>query len=114
MTPRKESLEQRAVRGDYDLIVPLDYLLMEAIPVEGTTLSGLYEIGETVNSLRKKFPDLSPGNLGSRLKLLEKQGLTRQVRMLGTGTSTNRAWQHTKTAQALIDKWKGNNGHGAS
>ncbi len=103
MTRKVTPLQARAARGDFDLVLPLDLLLLEKLPVEGTTMGGVYEIGSTVREIHKTIP-VSVGSIAARLRSMEVQGLTRKVRMVGNNGTT--AWQHTKLGKKLLDERK--------
>lgn len=116
MTKAKEPyqrLEAKAARGIYSLVDPFDYLLLAILPEEGTLMGGFYPIGETMTSLRRRFPGLSSGTLSSHLMSLKRQGLTimaggedvskKSVKALG--------WQRTEKGKQIFDEWPGKEKH---
>lgn len=104
MTPKKPA------EGEYELVVPLDYKLLEELPVEGTMLADLYEIGSTVKEIQKKYPALHSGSIARRLSTMMRYGLTRKVRIIGrAGNSGTFAWQRTHKADKLLSTWKKEN-----
>lgn len=112
MSKPYERRRELAAQGIYDLILPLDYKILEQLPEEGTMVADLYPLGETIQNLKKKFPEM-PGDqvFSARIRSMEAQGLTLKVRAVGNSGagSRNNAWQRTKTASALLAKWKAGN-----
>lgn len=112
MTPKGEGLAERAAKGNYTLIAPLDYLIMEALPEEGTLFAGLYPLGETVRNLGVKLPktpdkkNLPSSMIQTRLRLLSLQGLASKAQR-NLGTSGAAVWQRTKTGTEVLKAWKG-------
>lgn len=101
---RYERLGDRAARGEYELVEPLDYLLLGELPEAGTMLAGLYQIGSTVAELEKKFP-LTSSQIHARIRSLHVQGLVVKVKTFGTGAG-KWSWQRSEEGSALVDKWK--------
>lgn len=96
-------LGEKAARGEYELIEPLDYLLLSELPEIGTTLAGLYQIGSTVAELEKKFP-LTSSQIHARIRSLHVQGLVTKVKQMGSAGKW--AWQRSEAGTAVVDKWK--------
>ena len=116
-SPRKKEsykkVSARAVEGDLSQLVdPLDFLLLEELPDEGTTVGGLYQVGESVQSLAKKFTqrsgvDLTTTLIASRMVSLKYHGLSRGVKMLGRNRGGN-AWQRTVFGKEVAEEWRRN------
>lgn len=86
-------------------MVPLDYLIIDALHDEGELLGGYYPVGDTVAQLRKKhFSELTSDQLSARLRALMTQGIV--VRVKGVGTSGNYLWQRTTTGKELLQQWQ--------
>jgi DNA-binding HxlR family transcriptional regulator len=87
------------------MIEPLDYITLDLLPDEGTNV-GLYQIGETVNQLRKKLgeKEISTGSLAARLRMMMIAGYVRKVRMVGT--SGTQAWQKTVKGKEVLAAWQ--------
>lgn len=113
-------LRERSARGDYELIEPLDYLLMEKLPEVGEMFAGLYPMGETVQNLSKKFPTpnglLDTTTITNRMRALDAQGLTSHTRS-AISSNGSKIWQRTAKGTDLVRKWKTKekkNGNGES
>lgn len=99
-------LEDRAKEGKFDLVLPLDQMLVEKLPDEGETFAGMYPMGERVVSLRKQhFPKLSADAISARLRSLEAQGLVVSTKSVGTGG--NKVWQRTELGKLVLLAGKG-------
>lgn len=104
----EERTREAAARGEYDLVEPLDYLILELMEPEGSMVSGLYPLGTTVISMNKKLKLSSPV-ISSRVRILHLMGLTKKVHSLGSGTG-KKAWQRTPEADRLLKEWRESNG----
>lgn len=108
--PYYDRLAEEASRGEYTLLDPLDYLILEKLIDEGETFAGLYPLGDVVNTVTKKFVlpkgmELKTSTVGVRLRTLAAQGLT--VSHTGVPGSNGQAiWQRTKTGKKLYREWK--------
>lgn len=98
----------RAQNGDFELIDPLDYMLLDKLEANGTMLGGLYPLGTTVTSLKGKFPMLDSNQISSRLRIMNAMGLLAKVQMVG-GAGRG-AWQRSAIGDAELDKWKEQHG----
>lgn len=108
MTPKVgDLLSARAARGEFDLIVPLDYKILGELQDEGTMLAGLYEIGTTVKEVSKKYPQITRGTVSGRLRSMLMQGLTKKVKLVGT-KSSGASWQRTELGKKMWEEWKKN------
>lgn len=102
-----ETLAAKVARGEYDLIDPLDYVIIDKIPDAGTTMGGLYPLGSTIKSLLPHFQGMDTNNLSARFRSLSVQGLVVKVKLAGTmDTRGAYAWQRTPKAVELLNKWK--------
>lgn len=113
---RNESFEKLNARGEYELVEPIDTLVMEMIPEEGTLFGNLYPLGETAKSLAKKLSTkeavLTATMVSQRLRALNIQGLVVKKKSIGSGGGSL-VWQRTKAATELITGGKGTaNGNG--
>lgn len=110
-----ERLGDRAARGEYQLAVPMDYMLLSFLPVEGTLFAGLYPLGETVPNLMKKFtPEqqkvLTTKEVAARLRVLHIQKLCLPV-YSGNAVRGKLVWQRTSKATELVDEWEKGTNH---
>lgn len=107
MSPTKERyerIEDKAKRGEYTLVEPLDYVLLGELPDEGELVMGLYPLAKSVDQLRKeKFSMLSPGSMGGQLRSLMLQGLVVSVKTRGPASH---AYQRTEAGKKLHREWK--------
>ena len=103
-----KSAAQRVAEGKLELVDPLDYLILEALPDEGTMLGGFIPLGETVRSLKtttfKALPRAAD-TLGGRLRAMEVYGMTKSVVMPGE----SRGWQKTKLGKKTLAAWRAKN-----
>lgn len=109
-TDTYERLSDRAKRGEYQLAVPIDYILMSFLPEEGTLFAGLYPMGESVVNIRKKFsPEqqkvLATKDISARLRVLHSQDLALPV-YSGSSTRGKLVWQRSLKATELVNEWK--------
>jgi hypothetical protein len=116
-----EKLSDRAKRGEYELVEPLDYRLLEKLPPEGTTAFNLYPIGTTVKELSKDFKQIPQTQISARIRSMHVQGLAKKVRMLGAELGEQRkgrasagsAWQLTESGAKLLANWKEKSSNGS-
>lgn len=95
-----------AKAGDFSwLVEPLDYLLMDQLPDEGTNVGGMYQLGATVNKLGEAFP-VGSNVLSGRLRALSMGGLVRKIRMVAEARGRDYAWQKTVFGKEVLEKWK--------
>lgn len=101
-----ERLTEKAARGEYELIEPLDILIIEQLPLEGTLFGGLYPLGETVENLRKKFDGkVKVTTLTARMRLLNIQGLVARTNSVSEGRGMT-VWQRTAAGTKLLNDRK--------
>lgn len=100
-------IEARGRAGDYsDLILPLDYLILEQLTPEGTTMSGLYPIGSSTKAIEKGLQGAIAGSaISARIRIMNMLGLAIKVKSLGQGNHAA-AWQRSVKAEELLKKWK--------
>jgi hypothetical protein len=116
MTAKKtpfERIEVKAARGDYTLVEPLDLIILESLPNEGTLFVGLYPLGETAGNISKaKLEGKIPVSVvARRLGTLRQQGLVVKKQAIGQGANEkNVVWQRTPAAVALLASKEGKNG----
>jgi hypothetical protein len=101
-------------KGNYDLVEPLDQMLLSYLPEVGTLALGLYPLGETVPNILKKFtPEqqkhLTSASVAARLRSMSVQGLA-EASNSGIAVGGKNIWQRTKAGTTLVNKWKGANG----
>jgi hypothetical protein len=99
-------LADRVKGGEYELVEPLDYLILEMLQDEGELMGGYYPLTTSITALRKAFKELNaaePNLLANRVRVLALQGLTIKVRIAGAGKN---GWQRTKAGKELADKWR--------
>lgn len=96
-------------KGDRSMMVePFDYLLIMDLPAEGTNVAGLYQVGEPVSELVKKYQaaEMTPDAISSRLRTMQNLGLTRMVRMAGGRSKrAGTAWQQTTKGKEVAEAW---------
>lgn len=104
------SNRERTDQGENLLIDPLDYLIMDKLPAQGTLMGGVVPIGETVRNLvNTAFKDLlSSEEVAGRLNAMQFTGHTVSVRLQG-GKRTH-GWQITKRGQEDLAAWKAEKG----
>lgn len=93
--------------GEYELIDPLDYKLLEVLPEEDAMFAGLYPLGETAIALSNKLKGvLDSHQVAQRLRVMLHQGLV--VKKKALGSSETAIWQRTATGKEVYEKWLGN------
>lgn len=113
-----ETLATRAARGEYQLVQPLDTMILKLLPTEGTLFGGLFPLGETTVNLAKKLSDeagqkVPVGIISTRMRVLHAQGLVVMVNSVGRPAGGTTVWQITKRgAEAIGSKEKGNGDNG--
>lgn len=109
---KNNTLPERAARGEYELVDPLDYLILDKLQPEGTLFAGLYPLGDTVKALGAKFDQVKGGLTGSfivaRLRPLRLQGLV-VPKNAGSSTRGKTVWQRTARGTEVLTKWKETN-----
>jgi hypothetical protein len=106
MNPIEAKIREKAARGVFDLIEPLDYWIIAALPDEGEMVLGAYPAGKSVVQLNK---EIAEGRIGTsiltpRVKQLNFQGLVVGAKGIGTGGA--KIWQATPKGRELYATWK--------
>lgn len=108
---KAKNLAERAAEGDFDLVVPLDYLILDEMTAPGTMLAGLYELGTTTKEIARKYNAVSPGTVAARARNMGVMGMCRKVKLVGAHTSKSHsghtAWQRTELGDKMLQEWKG-------
>lgn len=97
-------IADRAAVGEYELIDPLDYKVLEVLPEEDAMFAGLYPLGETAQAISKKFDGvLDSHQVAQRLRVLSHQGLAVKKKALGSAETS--IWQRTATGKEVFETW---------
>lgn len=110
MTPKKspyERVEEKAARGEYTLVEPLDWFIIEKLPEEGTLFAGVFPLGETIANIAVNLPKVEgkpfPREIvATRMRSLKLQGLAKPTR----GANSTKVFQRTHKASRLYKEWK--------
>lgn len=106
LTKRAKDLAAKAARGEYELIEPLDTMILDLLPVQGSLFGGLYPLGETVQNLEQKFKgQVKITTISTRLRLLHIQGLAVKTNSVSEGRGST-VWQRTSAATNLLNNRK--------
>lgn len=105
------SVEEQKTTGNYMLVDPLDYLLLQMLPDEGSIFAGLYPNGETVENMRTKFtPEqrkaITSSTISTRIRVMSLLGLV-VSKHRGSNTRGRLVWQITPAGKDVLKKWKG-------
>jgi len=92
-------------RGEEVLIDPMDYILLDNLPPEGTMFAGAYPDGPTSIELAHNLFEgkLKPSHLAARLRVLRLCGLAVTVNRRGR---SDKVWQINEAGDAYLAKWK--------
>jgi hypothetical protein len=100
---------EQAREGIYELVDPLDYLLLDALPKQGTTMGGVVPLGESVRNLQAtKFGMLDTGQISGRLVAMRAAGYCLPVRTASVKNDSGKAWQITPFGEKVLAEWKKN------
>lgn len=90
---------------DAELVDPLDYLIIGALPDDGAMFAGAWPEGRTSKQLSKELFDgqLAPTQFGPRMNALRHHGLI--VKKKGVGTSGAAIYQRTPKGVKLHKQW---------
>jgi len=94
-----------------DLIIdPLDYLILDQLPIEGTLHFGAYAVGKTAAEIGAVIAQgqVSHGTIGARLRVMSEEGWT--LKMRGIGSGSKNIWQRTHEGEKALHRWKGEQG----
>lgn len=91
------------------LIDPLDFQVLDVLPIEGTLHFGAYPVGKTAKEVQHEQTvgegQMTIGTITSRLRFLNVMGWA--VKSKGIGTGGRNVWQRTKLGEQELTKWKG-------
>jgi hypothetical protein len=105
-----KKIQERAAQGDYTLIDPLDYKIIEVLHDEGEMFAGAYPLASGVSQINREAFDgqLKNQMLGPRFNSLAMQGLIVQV--LVPGNMGKHAYQRTAEGKKVLNEWRRRNG----
>jgi hypothetical protein len=92
-----------------DLVDPGDYMILGALPEEGTLIAGAYPDGRTSKQLARELFEgqLRPQQIGPRMNALVYHGLALKKKGIGTGGAS--IYQRTSKGDEVYDKWVSEN-----
>lgn len=99
---QRKTVAEMNADGQYQIIEPLDYLILEQLQDEGTLMGGYYPLATNVAALKKHFKELPSTLLSARLRVLGMQDL---VVNIATAGSKN-GWQRTPKGKELMEAWQ--------
>lgn len=103
-----ENLREKSARGEFELIDPMDYMILELLPDEGELVMGYYPFTKDADTLvKERFTDMRPGQLAGNMRRLIIQGLVIRVRTRAA-KSRSHGYQRTAQGRKLFDEWKKN------
>lgn len=90
-----------APKGDFVPVLPLDKLILDLLPPEGTTFMSVYPEGPTALEIQKKIADgkVPTSILSSRLRLMRLHGYVIKITIPRQSTA---GWQITPKGKALF------------
>lgn len=99
------SVAERAAEGEYELVDPLDYLILDNLPEEGTTIGGILPLGATVSDIAKNKLgiEVESSMISGRMVSLKTAGLAVVISM---ARSDSAGWQITKLGEKILAEWK--------
>jgi hypothetical protein len=105
--PRSQSEDRKDL-----LIEPLDFLILEKLPAEGTLIFSAYPDGKSSEELSQTVAEgnFTTLELSTRLRVLHKAHAVVTQRSFATKTKTRVVWQRTKLGEQWLSEWKGRNG----
>ncbi len=88
-------------RGVYNPVLPLDVLILQLMPKEGTMFMGVYAEGATVGDIRKRVAGgkLDSSLISTRLRVLHMFGLATKVAVPKQPTA---GWQVTPKGEQFV------------
>lgn len=103
----KPTYAELNAKGEYQLVDPLDYIIIGHLPDEGELVMGYYPYAKTAKQLVR---DDMPGLKGSMLvgpirRLLEQKLIVRA----GSRSVRENAYQRTPLGKKLYDEWASKN-----
>jgi hypothetical protein len=98
-------VKEQVTEGIYEMVEPLDYLILDALPKQGMTLGGVTPLGETARNLQAtKFSVLEVSAIAGRLHALGAAGLAVPIKMAAAKGS--KGWQVTPQGRKYVEAWK--------
>lgn len=98
-------------KGEYQLVEPLDYIILSHLPDEGELVMGYYPYAKSAKQLvRDDMPGLKGPMLIGPIRRLAIQGLI--VRVVTRSVREN-AYQRTKLGKKMYEEWARKNNKGA-
>lgn len=90
----------------FEMVEPLDYLILDMLPNEGTLFAGAYPSGKSVSELKREIGEgqISSGTFSRRLQAMSEEDLV--VVKKGVGTNGDRIWQATPRGRNVVERWK--------
>ena len=110
--------EKVLMRGHCEFVEPLDQMILETLPEEGSLFAGMYPLGEMVTNIAKKLPkgpdkkDLPTSVIQTRLRVLKHNGMV--VSSASVQTSGKYVWQRTAKGKKFFTDWKESRGGGVT
>lgn len=97
-------------QGTLELIEPLDYLILDQLPIEGTMFAGAYPEGTTVLKLREIIAGgkLASSTISQRVRYMATYEMV--VKVKGLGQHGRYVWQRTQKGDAMFKEWRARNG----
>jgi hypothetical protein len=99
------------VKPETNLVEPLDFLILDLLPPEGTTAFGVYPDGQTAASLSKQIGEgrLKTSTFSTRLRVLKLMDYTTSKRGI-SGATKGQVWQRTEAGEKALHRWKADHG----
>lgn len=104
--PIKERMIEMVANEDFsEFVIPLDFLILDLLPDEGTEFAGLYQLGETTAQVWKKLgvKELPKSGVNARVTSMNKSGLLTKIKALGRESG---AWQKSALGKEALEKWR--------
>lgn len=96
-------MKDQNAKGEYRLVEPLDYLILEQLQDEGELFAGYYPLATVAATMRKEhFPELPMNIIATRLRMLNMQELAVPIQTVGS----KYGWQRTKKGKELMEAWR--------
>jgi hypothetical protein len=97
------NIQEKADKGEFTLIEPLDYLILEILPDEGELVMGFYPFAKSSGQLvKERFTSFTPSQMAQDVRRLLRQRLAVQVRI----RASEHGWQRTKRGKEVYEAWK--------
>ena len=104
-SPVMRSLIAAYERGDEVLVDPMDFILLDSLPPEGTMFAGAYPDGPSSQDLAANLFEgkIPAAQVAPRLRVLSVLGFCLHANRRGV---TDRVWQITEKGEQLLADWK--------